>query len=66
MKTKIRDTVWEPEPQLGGQGSLLEGEGRLGPGCWAFALDALGTGFHPWCPITAHQLCSAFIKFSVW
>lgn len=39
MKTKIRDIVWEPEAQLGGQGSLLEGEDRLRPGCWAFALD---------------------------
>lgn len=48
MKNKIRDIVWEPEPQLGGQGSLLEGEDRLRPGCWAFALDSSqGQGFTP-------------------
>lgn len=54
MENKIRDILRGPEAQLGGQGSLLGGEGRLRPGCWAFALDPCGTGFHPQFPITQH------------
>lgn len=62
MKNKIRDTVQGPEPQLGGQGPLLEGE----DGLEARLLIPMGQGFTPVSCNTVHQLCSTFIKFSVW
>lgn len=61
MKNKIRDAVWGPAAWWPGKGRM-----DLRPGCWAFAFDPNGIGFHPQFPITAHQLCSVFIKFSVW